>query len=164
MKSETLFINGVYESGLEEILRVQRLLPDQTMFLQPYSSHAIIHLRDDHPTFDDPMQLFLSITTDLPTVHYAAEIVGWDDKRKLSEEKRNVLNRLIWTLQPEEGGLYDASRVEGEPSVNLLHIRRLHNLANPFSVTELTKTSDNMPLSPCRRTAGGWVYVRYKDA
>jgi hypothetical protein len=164
MKSETLLINGVYESVLEEILRIQRILPDQIMFLQPYSSEAIIHLRDDRPTVDDPMRLFLSITTDLPTVHYAAEIVGWDDKRTLSEDKRNVLNRLIWTLQPDEEGLYNASRVEGKPSVNLLHIRRLQNLTNPFSVTELVKTSDNMHVSPDRKTAGGWVYVRNKDA
>ena len=164
MKSEALFLNGVYESVLEEILLVQGFLPEQIMFLQPYSSETIIHLRDDRPTVDDPMRLFLSITTDLPTVHYSAEIVGWDDKRELSEGKRNVLNRLIWTLQPDEDGLYDASRVEGKPSVNLLHIRRLHKITNPFSVTELTKTSDNMPVSPGRKTAGGWVYVRNKDA
>ena len=140
------------------------MLPDQIMFLQPYSSETIIHLRDDRPTADDPMRLFLSITTDLPTVHYVAEIVGWDDKRTLSEEKRNVLNRLIWTLQPDEEDLNDASRVEGKPSVNLLHIRRLHNITTTFSVTELTKTSDNMPVSPDRKTAGGWGYVRNKDA
>ncbi|WP_456425514.1 hypothetical protein [Rhodocaloribacter sp.] len=164
MKAEALFINGVYESVLEEILLVQRLLPEQIMFLQPYSSGTIVHLRDDPPTVDDPMQLFLSITTDLSTVHYAAEIVGWDDKRTLSPKKRNVLKRLIWTMQPNEGGLYDASQVEGKPSINLLYIRRLHKLTPPFSVTELTKTSDNMPVSPNRTTAGGWVYVSGKDA
>ncbi len=160
MKSEALFINGVYESVLEEILHVQRWLPEYLMFLQPYSSRAITHLRDDPPSIDDPMRLFLSVTTNLPTVHHSAEIVLWDDKRTLSEEKRNVLNRLIWTLQPNEGGLYNESPVEGKPSVNLLSIRRLHKLASPFSVTELTKTSDDIPVSPDRTTAGGWAYVR----
>jgi len=163
MKSEALFINGVYKSVLEEILLVQRFLPEQIMFLQPYSSETITHLREDRPSVDDPMRLFLSITTDLPTIHYTAEIVGWDDKRELSEEKCDVFNRLIWTLQPNEGGLYDASRVKGKPSVNLLHIRRLHKLAAPFSVTRLIKTSDNMSVSPDRTTAGGWAYIHDMD-
>jgi 5-methylcytosine-specific restriction protein A len=164
MKSEALFINGVYQSVLEEILLVQRLLPEHIMFLQPYSSETITHLRDDRPSVDDPMRLFLSITTDLPTVHYSAEIVGWNDKRELFEEACNVFNRLIWTLQPNEGGLYNASRVKGKPSVNLLHIRRLHEVVPPFSVTRLIKTSDNMPVSPDRSTAGGWAYVFSMDA
>ncbi len=160
MKPESLFLNGVFESVLEEILLVQRWLPEQIMFLQPYSSDPITHLRDDPPTVDDPWRLFLSITTDLPTVHYTAEIVGWDDKRTLSQEKHNAISRLLWTLQPSEGGLYDASRVEGKRSANLLHVRRLQQLDKPFSVIELTKTSDNLPLSPDRTTAGGWSYVR----
>jgi 5-methylcytosine-specific restriction enzyme A len=164
MNSEALFINGVYESVLEEIFRVQRSLPEHIMFLQPYSSDAIVHLREHPPTINDPTRLFLSITTDLPKIHYAAEIVGWDDKRTLPEEKHNAINRLIWTLQPGETGLYDASRVEGKQSVNLLHIRRLRKLANPFTVTELTKTNDGLPVSPDRTTAGGWVYVHNKDA
>jgi len=162
MKTESLFINGVYESVLEEILLVQHHLPEQIMFLQPYSSDPITHLRDNCPSVDDPMHLFLSITTDLPTVHYSAEIVGWDDKREISESKSNVLHRLIWTLQPNEGGLYNASLV-GKPSANLLHIRRLKKLASTFSVTRLIKTSDNKPVSPERTTAGGWSYVNLLD-
>jgi len=164
MKSEALFINGVYESVLEDILRVQRWLPEHIMFLQPYSSDPIVHLRDDPPTIDDPTRLFLSITTDLSTVHYAAEIVSWDDKLALPEEKHNAINRLIWTLQPGETGLYDASRVEGKRSVNLLHVRRMHKLEKPFTVSGLTKTSDGLPLSPERTTAGGWSYVYDKEA
>lgn len=164
MKSEALFINGVFESVLEEILLVQRWLPEHIMFLQPYSSDPIVHLRDNPPTIDDPTHLFLSITTDLPTIHYAAEIVGWDDKRTLPEEKHDAVNRLIWTLQPGETGLYDASRVEGKQSVNLLYVRRLHKLDQPFTVAELTKTTDGLPVSPDRTTAGGWVYVNDKDA
>lgn len=162
MKFEALFINGVFESVLKEILLIQQYLPEHIMFLQPFSSDPITHLRDNRPSVDDPMRLFLSITTDLPTVHYTAEIVGWYDKRKISEEERFVFNRLIWTLQPNEGGLYDASPV-GKPSVNLIHIRRLHKLNSPYSVTNLIKTSDNEPVSPDRTTAGGWAYVHNLD-
>jgi len=166
MKSEALFINGVFESVLEEILLVQQTLPEHIMFLQPYSSDTIVRLRDDPPTIDNPTRLYLSTTNDLPTISYTAEIVHWDDKRVLSqnEPKRNAISRLIWTLQPNETGLYDASRVPDKPSVNLLHVRRMRKLDSRFSVTELTKTSDGKPLSPDRSTAGGWSYVWVKDA
>ena len=44
MALEALFINGVYESVLEEICRTQSVLPDQILFLQPYSSRPIVDL------------------------------------------------------------------------------------------------------------------------
>src|SRR4051812_41333613 len=109
MKGEALFPNGVYESVLKEVLAVQEGLPEQIMFLQPYKSHAIVRLRDNPPTVDAPMRLLISLTTDLKHVRYSAEIVGWDDKLKLRENppRHRVLNRLICTLQPNEGGLYN---------------------------------------------------------
>ena len=86
--------------------------------------------------------------------------MGWDDKRHLSQEKRRVLSRLIWTLQPNEGGLYDASRSEGGESVNLLQVRRLRRIRTPFSVSQLVKIGDSEPVSDRRTTAGGWAYVK----
>jgi hypothetical protein len=159
-RDEALFINGVYEDVLQEILHIQKELPEHIMYLQPYSSDPIVHLRDDPPTAETPVLLYLSITTDLSNVHYTAEIVGWDDKREIPHAKRKVLNRVIATLQPNETGLYDASRVEGKPSVNLLHIRRLQRVAPSFSVASLIKTSDGKPMSPGRTTAGGWAYFK----
>jgi hypothetical protein len=164
MKSESLFINGVFESVLEEILKVQRYLPEHIMFLQPYRTDPITHLRDDPPTVEDPMRLFLSVTDNLPIVSYSAEIVDWEDKTKLTESKRNAINRLLWTLQPNEGGLYNESRVEGKESLNLLYVRRLTKLNNPFSVSELIKTSNGQPLSTERTMSGGFSYVQYRDA
>jgi hypothetical protein len=106
------------------------------------------------------MQLLMSLTEDLPTVHFAAEIVGWDDKRSLPEQKRNVLSWLIRTLQPNEGGLYDASRAENSEGVNLLHVRRLRRLDRPFSVVNLVNAGDGRPVSDRRATSGRWIYVR----
>ena len=160
MKSDGVFLNGVYEDVLTEILAVQEHLPDQTLFLQPYSGSPIVRLRNDPPSVDSPVPLLISVTTDLPTVRYKAEIIGWDDKRTLPIVKREVLNRIIGTLQPNEKGLYDASRVEGAPSVNLLYVRRLRKLSEPFGIEKLTKVVDGEPASPGRTTAGGWVYVR----
>jgi hypothetical protein len=160
MKGEALFLNGVYESVLEEILEVQGELPEQIMFLQPHSGHRIVRLREDPPTVDDPMRLLISRTTDLPTVRYTAEIVGWDDKGLLASTRRQqVINRLIWTLQPDEGGLYNLSSTADGESVNLLHIRRLRKLATPFSVSCLIKTEGG-PLSDKRKTSGGWAYIQ----
>jgi len=160
MKGEALFLNGVYESVLDEILAVQAVLPEQIMFLQPYKSQAIVRLRDHPPTVDDPMRLLISLTTDLPTVLYTAEIVGWNDKRRLpGTPQHRVLNRLICTLQPNEGGLYNLSTAEDGESVNLLHVRRLRKLSTPFSVSRLAKTEGG-PVSDHRTTSGGWAYVQ----
>jgi len=160
MRAEALFINGVFEEVLREILKVQSVVPEQILFLQPYAGSAIAKLRDEPPTTESPMRLFLSTTDSLATVSYEAEIVGWDDKRTLTDKKRQVLNRIIYCLQPDEGGLYDASRAGEGKSVNLLHVRRLHKLNPPSSVDHLVKTGDSEPLSTGRTTAGGWAYVR----
>jgi hypothetical protein len=53
MKAEALFLNGVYESVLEEVLQVQGALPEHIMFLQPYRNEAIAKLRDDPPSVED---------------------------------------------------------------------------------------------------------------
>lgn len=158
MRDEAIFINGVYESVLEEARNVQSLLPEQILYLQPYSGGAIAHLREDPPSAADPVRLYASITTDLSRVHYMAEIVGWEDKRELSHEKHVLLTRIIVALQPGETGLYDAAEADS-PSVNLLYIRRLQRLDEPFGVENLIKTIDGTPVSPGRATAGGWAYV-----
>lgn len=163
MKKEALFLNGVYESVLKEILLIQEQLPEQILFLQPYSASPIIRLREDPPSVEDPMLLLISVTSGLPDVAYAAEIVGWDDKKKLDENVKrfNVLSRLVWTLQPQEGGLYDLARSGEGKSLNLLHIRRLTPLGSAgFKVSELVKSVDGTPVSDQRATAGGWVYIR----
>ncbi len=164
MRSEALFLNGIYEDVLQEMLKIQSVLPEQILFLQPYSGSAMAKLRDDPPTIDLPMRLFASTTTDLATVSYTAEIVGWDYKRALPYEKRHALNRIIYCLQPGEGGVYDSSPSGDGTSANLLHVRRLQRLAIPFPVNKLIKTSDGKPVSAGRTTAGGWAYVRSEPA
>lgn len=71
------------------------------------------------------MQLFLLITDDLGTVHFTAEIVGWDDKRVLARKKREAIERVLNSLQPNEGGLYNLSAVPWGESANLIHVRSL---------------------------------------
>ena len=159
MKKQALFINGVYDSVLKEILVVQADLPEQILFLQPYKNATMRELRDNPPSVEDPMRLYVSLTDDLSHVHYTAEIVGWDDKRQLPIPKRGVLNRLIAALQPGEKELYNAATGQESNSVNLLHIRRLQPIPTPFPVSRLIKT-DNEPLSDNRTRSGGWSYVQ----
>ncbi|MBM3300218.1 MAG: hypothetical protein FJY85_09710 [Deltaproteobacteria bacterium] len=159
MRSEALFLNGVYQRVLEKAVKVHSHFPEQILFLQPYSSQAMVVLQMSPSTVEDPMRLFISITTDLPTVRYTAEIVGWDDKRSLLAEKRSLIERLIKAFQPNEAGLHDMSSSEGGVSLNLLHVRRMLRLPNPFGVELLVKTNGRR-LSQNRSTSGGWAYVR----
>jgi hypothetical protein len=162
-QGEALFLNGVYEDVLKEIEAIQAELPYFILFLQPYKAEAIKKLEQSPPTSDKPVTVYMSTTTELATVRYTAEVVGWDDKRKLSDARFNVISRIVWCLQPGEGGLYDAASTPGEKSVNLLHIRRLRKVDSPFSVSRLVKTSDGKPYSEHRSTAGGWSYVTVKE-
>lgn len=157
MRDEALFINGVWEDVLQDILAIQTHLPEQILYLQPYSGSRIVHLAENPPTVDDPVRLFASVTDDLARVHYVGEIVGWDDKRKLEGPKLTLLNRIIYAFQWTEDGVY--MEAGGAECVNLLYVRRLRKLSRPFSVAELTLTSTGRPHSPDRASAGGWSYV-----
>ena len=159
MRNQALFLNGMYEDVLEQILSIQAELPEQIMFIQPYSDNRIVKLAQEPPSVDDPMPCYFSVTTDLNNVHFTAEIVGWDDKRKLSTARRNAISRLIWTLQHDECGLYDSVGDVEKPCVNLLHIRRLKRVSQPFSVKRLMLTSENRPMQGERTTSGHWAYV-----
>jgi len=159
-----LFVNGVFESVLEEILRVQRELPEHVMYLQPHAADRIVGLHKEPPTPEVPVLLYASTTTDLSLVSYTAEVVGYDDKRTFKDNpaKEAVLNRVIWTLQPEEQGLY-RQRKDGKEFANLLHVRRTRRLGHPFPVSDLLNVKDDQPLSMNRTSAGKWVYVHPRE-
>jgi hypothetical protein len=159
MREYALFLNGVFDSVLQEILAIQSRLPDHTLYLQPYSGQRILHLAEYPPSTADPVQLFISTTDDLPTVHYTCEIVGWEDKRELGKLRLEQLNRTLHEFQPAEGGIFGLDVAGKRPMVNLLHVRRMQKLAMPFSVGALRNIKDRQPLSTNRTRAGGWSYV-----
>ena len=159
MSIQGIFINGVYSGVLSDIYQVQRLVPEQILYLQPYSGQRIVELSDHPPTIDRPVRLFLSLTDDLPTVRYTCEIVAWNDKRELAGRKREIIETVIRSFQPTENGVYAAQR--GVQCVNLLSVWRMRELSKPFSVAELRKATDEQPVSTNRQTAGGWVYVKF---
>jgi hypothetical protein len=57
MRPEALFLNGVYEDVLKEILQVQETLPEHILFLQHYKSEANVRLREEVPSVDNPSPL-----------------------------------------------------------------------------------------------------------
>ncbi|MHC5831320.1 MAG: hypothetical protein ACYT04_88985, partial [Nostoc sp.] len=91
----------------------------------------------------------------MANVHYQAEIVDWEDKRTMAEVKKQVINHLTATLQPEDKELYNAAQGGTGESVNLFHIRRLRKLDTSFNVSQLRKVSDGKPLSTARKQSGG---------
>lgn len=157
MKNDALFINGVFQGVLDEILELQEALPDQILFLQPYSKKTMRVLKADPPSVEDPMQVLVSTTEDLGNILFAGQIVRWCDKRQLDEKARRAISRVIWTLQPGEGGLYDHAR--GIECVNLLLVRRLRRIQKPVRVQALSLRSKGRTIAGKRSTAGGWAYV-----
>jgi hypothetical protein len=159
MSLEAIFVNGVYAGVLRDIHRVQSLVPEQILYLQPFSGQRIVELSNNRPSVELPVRLFLSLTTDLPTIRYTCEIVDWNDKRELIGHKREIIDTVIRAFQPTEEGVY--GMVRGIECVNLLSIWRMREISQPFSVAELRKLVDNQPVSTNRKTAGGWVYVQF---
>jgi hypothetical protein len=159
MRDYAIFLNGVFEGVMQEILRIQGRLPDCVLYMQPYSGDRIVLLDEHPPSLADPVQLFLSTTNDLAQVQYVCEIVGWEDKRELGQQRLAELNKKLDQFQPTEGGVYGLDEAGRRPMVNLLHVRRMHKLAQPFSVGQLLNVKDRQPLSTNRSRAGGWVYV-----
>ena len=154
-RGEALFLNGVQEYVLEEIVAVQEHLPEQILFLQPHSGSKILHLSQTPPTIDAPMQLYISIGKNRRDVAYMAEIVGWEYKPGMDNERRKLVSRIQAVFQPVETGMvFDPNQA------NLIHVRRMSKLKEPFSVAKLIKTSDGKPLSENRSRSGGPSYVR----
>lgn len=157
LEGECLFMNGVFESVLQEIERAQKEDADLVCYLQPYSSAVIKKLRDEPPSMAAPWGLFISMTSSLEVATYQTEIVEWHDKTLIPAADLLVLNQQLATTQPEEG----AVRLEGEKGkvgINLIGIIRLKRLEQPIPVSEFTKTSDRLPLRE-RTQAGGYAYV-----
>ena len=161
MGTYALFINGVYRGVLEEILTEMAKKPERsflveilsvlikererTYFLQVFGGTPIVELRQDPPSMTLPLPLYMSTTDDLKSVSYKAQIVGWEDKRQLSEARRREVTDALDLYQQKERGLYNLADDEGQ-RVNLISIRGLERIAEPFSIDKLIEKSGGKPL------------------
>ncbi|MCW5550895.1 MAG: HNH endonuclease [Verrucomicrobiae bacterium] len=156
-----LFINGIYDGVLKDILAAQIAQGGGESFLQPYKGSVISMFRAKPPTPDTPVTLYASTTENLSKICYTAEIVKWEDKRELSESRRQIVLRHLETYQPGECDLFRGTALGGGKAVNLITIRNLRCLAIWPPTNLLTKRRDGLPLKE-RTRAGGWseVYER----
>lgn len=153
---KALFINGVFEDVLDEIVKSQEGNPGKVFYLQPYSESSIKQLKDEPPEPNSPLPLYISTTGQLNQICYSADIIGWETKNELSEKRLAFLNEHIKLFQPKEGEIY--FEVKGKKCVNLISIRNLLKLTNQLSTSNLIKESDGEPLKT-RTRSGGWSYV-----
>jgi len=154
-----LFINGVFEDVLDEILDEQTKDPTQPHFLQPYSAGTITLLAKEPPTDQKRRTLYLSVTTSLGLISHHAEIVAWRDKRKLGEAELETLNKEIKQVQPNQKDMIYLTAVEGgKKCVNLLSIINLRKYSTPIPASCFTKVKNDLPLKT-KKQAGGWSYV-----
>lgn len=158
---DALFLNGVYSNVLEEIIKAQKNNRELVCYLQPYRGQSINLLRKEKPSVFNPILLYISPTSMLNIVEYTGQIVGWEDKRiiKTNKERIAFLNSHIKKYQPNEKEIYFYSDKEkSKICVNLLSVKNLKKLSNPFSVRNLIKQSDSKPFKP-RYQAGYWSRV-----
>lgn len=153
----SLFLNGVYESVLEEILKAQENDPGQVCFLQPYSGVEIKLLAEKLPSEKEPIPLYISTTTHLDKICYRADIIKWENKQKLTQGRISELNQNIEKCQPNEIKIHTVFE-DGRQSVNLISIINLQKFVNRYPVEKLTKVKSGKPLK-ARSQAGHWAYV-----
>lgn len=151
-----LYVNGVFQGVLDEIMISQKNNPGKTFYLQPYSKSFINELKKYPPSPECPLPLYLSTTAQLNQICYSAEIIGWEDKNEIPAERLRVLNEHIKLFQPKEDKIY--FEVKGKKCVNLISIKNLAKYSNQLSTSNLIKKNNGEPLKP-RTRAGGWSYV-----
>lgn len=153
-----LFVNGIYESVLKEIIGSQQVPGGGISYLQPYKGAVIKMLKNAPPSTESPVALYLSTTSQLNKICYVAEIVGWKDKREVTDdEKAQVMDHLS-QYQPGEKALFAGEDAVGKKAVNLLMVRNVRQCTTLLPTSFLQKKSDGNPLKP-RSRAGGWSEV-----
>lgn len=153
---QALFTNGVFRNVVEEIIQAQENDPNLVSYLQPHSSERIKKLALSPPSPAQPVRLYISTTDNLANICYTADIVGWENKKKISPERRNILNAHMTKYQPVEKEIYETAK--GKDCVNLISIRNMRKMANPFLISNLIKVSDGYP-HKVRTQSGRWSYV-----
>lgn len=152
-----LFINGIYDAVMTDILAAQAAGETES-FLQPYSGSVVRMLKEKSPSSESPVRLYVSTTEKLSNICYTAEIIGWEDKRELSESRRQTVLRYLEQFQPKECDLFRGDALGEGKAINLITVRNLRGLETLPPTSFLVKRSDGLPLKK-RTRAGGWSEV-----
>ncbi len=152
-----LYINGIYETVLTEIVDAQKKNDNLLCYLQPYSPYKINWKKSVIPTPQNPISLYISTTSSLPIVSYKAKIIGWENKNDINKKRMILLNKHIKEFQPKETEIY-LTVDDGKKCINLISVIELTKLQIPIPVQNFLKIDDNLPLKT-RTRSGGWSYV-----
>ena len=144
--STSLFINGIFNTVLSEILDAQKARIGGESFLQPSKGHVIAMLKKRQPTPESPIRLYASTTDNLSQICYTAVIISWEDKRQLSEQRRQEVHEHLKQYQPVEADYFAEFDKNSNKEVNLITIRALKQLDSLHSTSLLRKVSDGLPL------------------
>lgn len=155
--STALFINGIYDAVMTDILAAQAA-GERVSFLQPHSGSVVRMLKERSPSSQSPVRLYVSTTERLSNICYTAEIIGWEDKREISESRRQTVLRYLERFQPKECDLFRGDELGEGKAVNLITVRNLRGLETLPPTSFLVKHSDGLPLKK-RTRAGGWSEV-----
>lgn len=156
--STALFINGIYNGVLSEILDAQNERGGGHSFLQPYKGEIIRVLKKRQPTPVTPIRLYASTTDNLSQICYTADIIGWEDKRDLPEQRRREVSTHLEEYQPGEADYFKGFKKDEKKEINLITIKNLIQLETLHSTSILRKVSDGTPLKK-RTRSGGWSEV-----
>ncbi len=152
----TVFFNGIFDKVLEEIFAAQASHPGKIFYIQPHGENAIRFLKDNPPGEKNPVKAYMSTTKNLNIICCSADIVGWKDKREITDKEKKQLDRHFQEHQPWVGECF--LEWQGKRPVNLISIKNLERLPKALPVEKLIKISDGLPLKK-RPRAGGWSYV-----
>ena len=145
--SSALFINGIFNNVLTEILDAQEARGGGgESFPQPFKGHVIRLLKERQPTPESPIRLYVSTTENLSQICYTAEIVRYEDKRQLSERRRQEVGHHLKRYQSGEVDYFAEFDENASKAVNLITIRGLRRLDSLHSSSLLRKVSDGMSL------------------
>lgn len=160
-KFEIMYINGVFQGILDEIVASSEKSSSQIVYIQSRSKRAIAGLREYNPSPERPINCYVSSLENFNEVEYQCEIVGWSDKRELSEAEKAAVKESLAEFQPAEGR---SSFEPDDGSVNLISVRNLKKLDQPFSITKLVKSQGDLPRNHKEKgRPGGFAYIDSVD-
>jgi hypothetical protein len=146
-----LFFNAAPETVLTEILESQTAHIGGESFLHK-ESRIIRPLEERLPTPNSPIRLYISTSKKRSVICYTAEIIKWEDKREMSQERHDEVLRRFEKFQPKE-----REKFLERDKINLITIRNLRNIEMLVPTNFLVK-KDGKPLGEMRSPGLAEVY------
>jgi hypothetical protein len=156
---------GVYGIHLKEIAKLQAVLPEQVLYLQPYSTNRMSPFK--RKKADWPSFFLFSDTNNVNQITYVAKAHNWEDKVDLYENNKqrwDLISTVITNFMPNENedGLYRYSESPEKLCRNLLSVTQMKKLPKPIHISDLIKTTDKKPHLE-RSKPGGWSEIDLSD-